>query len=248
MAFCKECGKEVIQTNKYRIKVFCSHSCRATHLNRNRKLSEETRDKIRIKQLSPERRELYLKFGRFIDKSCKKCGNIFKQDITDFNKEFCSASCRQSWINSNRNINKSEEAKKQRSNRAKKCAVKRAQHPDRIAKKLLLPLIELIRCLDQYKEWRTSVYQRDDYTCTECNDNKGNNLHAHHKKQFGVLFKEFLELYNQFSPIDDKDILIRLAIDYEPFWDINNGATLCVKCHCYTRGRHKYGNTIPCRN
>jgi len=215
---CESCGK----TFKHHIshsRRFCTFSCRATHLNRNKKLSEETKDKIRIKQLSPERRELYLKHGRFVDKNCKKCGNTFKQDITKFDKEFCSVSCRQSWINSNR-------------------LTKRGK-----ARKLFLPLIDLIRDLIQYRIWRKKVYKRDNFICVECG-NKNDEIHAHHKKQFGVLFREFLQSYNQFSPIDDRDILVKLAIDYKPFWDINNGATLCIKCHCCTKGRHKYANTI----
>ena len=28
-----------------------------------------------------------------------------------------------------------------------------------------------------------------------------------------------------------KDILSRLSITYSPFWDINNGQTLCKDCH-----------------
>lgn len=205
-----------------------------------RKQTEETKEKIRIKLLSADKRELYLKYGQFIDKKCKKCEIVFKYDVTGFTKEFCSASCRNSWINSHRVI--SEKTRKKRSDRAK--LYKDEKHPNWKGKKFLLPLAEAIRALEQQKEWRNNIYKRDNYTCVECNDNKGNNLHAHHKKQFGVLFKEFLELYNQFSPIDDKDILLKLAINYEPFWDISNGVTLCIKCHCYTKGRHKYAYAL----
>ena len=55
-----------------------------------------------------------------------------------------------------------------------------------------------------YKQWRTSVFERDDYTCQECKV-KGGTLQADHIKPF-ALFPE-----------------LRL--------DINNGRTMCVDCH-----------------
>lgn len=102
-------------------------------------------------------------------------------------------------------------------------------------------LYKYIHELDEYKNWRKQIFIRDNYTCQEC-FHKGNILHAHHeKKSFSLLLKEFLQIYSQFSPIDDKETLIRLAINYQPFWDINNGKTLCKECHkltnSYLRGK-----------
>ena len=57
----------------------------------------------------------------------------------------------------------------------------------------------------RYKAWRKSVFERDNYTCQHCGDNKGGNLNAHHIK----LWREFPE--HRF--------------------DINNGITLCILCH-----------------
>ena len=67
----------------------------------------------------------------------------------------------------------------------------------------------------EFKLWRKSVFERDNYTCQICGDNKGNNLEAHHIKQF-ALFPE-----------------LRFAID--------NGITLCKNCHKKTNtyGRPK---------
>jgi len=42
---------------------------------------------------------------------------------------------------------------------------------------------------------------------------------------------DFLSKYDQFDAIEDKDILIRSSVSYEPFWDIDNGETLCNDCH-----------------
>lgn len=98
----------------------------------------------------------------------------------------------------------------------------------------ITPLYSMIRHLDENKDWRIGIFQRDHYTCQECNQN-GGNLEAHHKKAFVSIFRKFLQKYNQFSPIEDKETLVRLAFTYEPFWDIDNGITLCKKCHDLTR-------------
>ena len=100
-------------------------------------------------------------------------------------------------------------------------------------------LISQIRNLEEYKNWRLRIFERDNYICQEC-FNKGY-LEAHHMKSFSILLGEFIIAYNQFSPIEDKEILTRLAITYKPFWDITNGMTLCKKCHDLTKEGRKNG-------
>lgn len=101
-----------------------------------------------------------------------------------------------------------------------------------------------IRVLPEYLKWRSDVFQRDNWTCQTCRARNGNGksiiLEAHHIKPFQKILKEFLQEYDQFSPYDDAYTLTRLAIKYEPFWDVNGGETLCKKCHDLTkRGRIK---------
>jgi len=87
-----------------------------------------------------------------------------------------------------------------------------------------------IRKLSNYVIWRKKVFERDNYTCQNC-EQYGVRLEAHHIKSFKELYTEFLKEYNQFSSIEDKETLIRLATNWQPFWDIENGKTLCKDCH-----------------
>jgi hypothetical protein len=74
----------------------------------------------------------------------------------------------------------------------------------------ITPLLMKLRRSQEYKLWRTAVFERDNYTCIWCGDDKGGNLEADHIQEFAY----YPEL--------------RFAID--------NGRTLCKKCH---NQRHK---------
>lgn len=102
------------------------------------------------------------------------------------------------------------------------------------------PLYDRIRRLLEYKEWRASVYERDNYTCQECGSQESGIFNAHHIKPFEDILQEFLQEYNQFSPYEDTHTLVRLAMKYEPFWDISIGITYCEKCHIKKHVELKY--------
>jgi len=76
----------------------------------------------------------------------------------------------------------------------------------------------LIRTSDKYKEWRKSIFKRDNYICQECNA-IGVNLHAHHIKSFNLIIKE-----NNIKNLED-------GLKCKELWHTNNGITLCKKCH-----------------
>lgn len=65
-----------------------------------------------------------------------------------------------------------------------------------------------IRASLEYKNWRTAVFERDNYTCQSCGDDRGGNLEADHIKPFAFFPK------------------LR--------FDVKNGRTLCSSCHIKT--------------
>lgn len=70
----------------------------------------------------------------------------------------------------------------------------------------------LVRNTKEYKMWRLSVFERDNYTCVVCLQ-EGGHLHADHIEQFS-----------------DNESL-RLSVD--------NGRTLCRACHYYVTFKRK---------
>lgn len=68
----------------------------------------------------------------------------------------------------------------------------------------------------EYYEWRKNVYEKDNYTCQCCGNNKGHNLNAHHI----LNYSEYEELRT----------------------DIYNGITLCKDCHKLFHDTYGYKN------
>jgi len=86
-------------------------------------------------------------------------------------------------------------------------------------------LSQRIKSTPQYRQWRKSIFQRDNYTCQKCGITgfqKGNNLCPHHIKPFALVLKE-----NNIQSLQD-------ALNCKELWDLNNGITLCRKCHQLT--------------
>lgn len=63
---------------------------------------------------------------------------------------------------------------------------------------------EAIRKSAEYKQWRSSVFERDNFTCQHCGV-KGGSLHADH--------------------------IIPFSVDESKRFDVDNGRTLCADCH-----------------
>ncbi len=86
-------------------------------------------------------------------------------------------------------------------------------------------LNQKIRGLNKYRKWQNKIKERDAYNCVTCQDTK--NLEAHHL----VTLSELCHKYN----IQSTDEAIRCI----ELWDLNNGITLCRKCHYKTHNRKK---------
>jgi predicted transcriptional regulator len=83
--------------------------------------------------------------------------------------------------------------------------------------------------LSEYLNWKNRILKRDGRMCQKCGGSQ--ELEVHHIKENYLIFEEFLKLYPQYSPKKDSDKLLQLARKYTPFWDIDNGTTLCYDCH-----------------
>jgi len=90
----------------------------------------------------------------------------------------------------------------------------------------ITPLTQTIRHCTQYIEWRKLIFQRDDFTCGHCLV-RGGKLHAHHIKRFSKIIEE-----NHITTLED-------AIGCATLWDIDNGITLCKKCHKKEHSKEK---------
>lgn len=82
----------------------------------------------------------------------------------------------------------------------------------------LTPLKNIIRKCFEYRQWRSDVFTRDDFTCRDCGI-KGGRIIADHIKAFSLILAE-----NNIKTLEE-------ALDCEELWNINNGRTLCQKCH-----------------
>ena len=82
----------------------------------------------------------------------------------------------------------------------------------------ITPITKQIRASFEYRQWRSDVFTKDDFTCKECGV-RGGLLHADHIKLFSIIFQE-----NNIKTFDN-------ALKCSEFWNINNGQTLCAVCH-----------------
>lgn len=87
-------------------------------------------------------------------------------------------------------------------------------------------LSALIRASFKYRQWRSDVFTRDNFTCQGCGIQSGCGhtvyFEAHHIKSLSEIIKT-----NNIKTLED-------ALNCEELWNINNGETLCLDCHKLT--------------
>jgi hypothetical protein len=75
-----------------------------------------------------------------------------------------------------------------------------------------------LRTCFEYRQWRSDIFTKDNFTCQECGQ-IGKRLHAHHIEAFSSIIQKY------------EITTIQEALECEELWNINNGITLCEKCH-----------------
>jgi len=85
------------------------------------------------------------------------------------------------------------------------------------------PLVQIIRRCFKYRQWRSDVFTRDNFTCVLCGKRGGELEADHYPKKFSTIFHE-----NKIRSLEE-------AFKCEEFWNINNGRTLCRDCHDKTK-------------
>lgn len=95
----------------------------------------------------------------------------------------------------------------------------------------LITLNRSIRHIFQYRQWRSDIFYRDEFTCQECGQ-WGGKLHAHHIKSFSSILQ-----YYEITTLEE-------SLECEELWNINNGITLCEECHKSIHEELKNNNQI----
>ena len=82
-----------------------------------------------------------------------------------------------------------------------------------------------IRDCYKYRQWRSDVFTRDNFVCQECGM-KSSWIEVHHKKGMVKIIEEY-----KIKTLED-------ALNCEELWNINNGRTLCSRCHNKTKEKN----------
>ena len=96
------------------------------------------------------------------------------------------------------------------------------------------PLVKRIREFAIGKKWRLKILELDDYTCVKCGK-RGGYLEVHHYISFSDIFNDFIKIYSHLDIKNDVDELYKYATEFDRFWNIHNGLTLCKECHNITK-------------
>lgn len=176
---------------------------------------------------------------------CQYCHKLFevRWNIQSKTRKYCSRFCfrKSQWENPEYRQKRSQSLKNRIYSVEHKLRISKSHigllknEKSHFWKGGITPIRLQIRNSFKYKEWRLQCFKRDNFTCQKCGQNeyqKDNPLNVHHKKQFSKLLQEakkysssLLSLYNA-------------CMIYPPFWNLNNGITLCKKCH--TKMKHKF--------
>lgn len=118
---------------------------------------------------------------------------------------------------------------KQKISTAHKKLVELGVHPS--LKGGITPLNNHIRQIFKYRQWRSDVFTRDNFTCQECGQ-RGGKIQADHIESFALIIQKYnIRTLNE-------------AENCEELWNINNGRTLCIPCHKLTENFAGRNNSL----
>ncbi len=181
--------------------------------------------------IPPNKGNRWGKGERMIDRACRECGRPFMMRISVRNiRHFCGPDCRithqkreYSGVNhpcykhGGWRVCKQCQVSFRKKNRGGFCTQKcRAAYWGEVRRNEVYirksAEAKRIRASARYREWRTSVYKRDNFTCQKCGRRSSGELTAHHIKPFST------------HP--------------ELRFSVENGITLCWSpCHSSINGR-----------
>lgn len=189
--------------------------------------------KRRVNEYETGKRKPYNKGGTITEEHKKKVSNALKgrkkQPFTKEHKKTISKGVKELWKNSEYRamMSKSHIGYKQSKETIEKRVKQfRGKNSPRW-KGGITPLVRKVRNCFKYRQWRSDIFTRDDYTCQKCGI-RGTEIHAdHYPKSFSKIFKD-----NNLKTFEE-------ALNCEELWNINNGRVLCKSCHLKTKN---YGN------
>ena len=225
---CSGCDKEILVTpsrlekQKY---IFCSNECYKNNIGNYRVGELNTQYKRVLKKCSNCNCEIIRTPSSFTGERqfcSKECKNVFLKDMNEsLSKkarveracEYCGKKTirKRSAFNGKRFTFCSTTCK----NKHLSEYYVGANHP------LYDPNITMMertlkRNYAEYRVWRKKVYERDNYTCQCCRDDKGGNLVAHH--------------------------IVNYSSNKDKRTELSNGITLCETCHKSFHSQYGYRN------
>ncbi len=211
---CKFCNKEFL-THKCWIKrgrgKYCSRTCKYKDSPTPEEAIRIRKEKVLLGLIKPIVRNQYHK--KYCIR-CKKEFYVYSSDIRKGGGKFCSRECYFIWKKGKPNGLKGYKWPEEQRKKKSEWCIKNNQKPkpkygadNNKWKGGVTKESEKIRKSDKYITWRNEVYKRDRWTCVLCGQ-IGGKLNADHIKPFSL----FPELR----------------------FDLNNGRTLCKKCHVKT--------------